>query len=643
MATLATVARSEHHVVRSPNSRLEAVVDDGGPLEIAISLDGKIVVEPSELGMEIDGRPILGRQPKLLDTQSTKIDRVVEQIVQRKRAELRDRHNGLTMTFDGGYKFELRVFDEGVAYRWVSEVPGEAIVVAETMALRFPFGSESLFPEEESMISHNERLYPLVDLETLDKSRFGSLPALIDVPDVARVVFTEADLYNYPAMYLRGGDGVTLNATFPKFVLETRPSKDGPDRNVEIIKEAPYIAKTDGDRSFPWRVLTITDDDSDFLENEMVYLLSRPLELDGTSWIRPGRVAWDWYNANNIYGVDFESGINTATYKYYIDFASKFGLEYVILDEGWTKSTTNILESNPEIDVPELVAYGAERGVRIILWALWGPVDENAAEIFDLYQSWGVAGVKIDFMQRSDQYMVEYYERIAREAAKRQLLVDYHGAFKPAGLRRALPNVISYEGVKGSENNKWSKDVTPELNVTIPFIRMLAGPMDYTPGVMANANPRSHHIDHFRPMGIGTRAHEVAKYVVFESPLQMLCDSPSRYLREEETTRFIARIPTVWDDTLGLPSRVGDFVTIARRKGAVWYVAAMSDEEARAFEIDFSFLGKGRYKAEIFRDGVNAHNFAEDYRIEERTVQRGEKLKLSTAPGGGWSAILTPE
>lgn len=639
--SLTTAISAADLAVRSPDGRLEIGLEAGEKLRVSASFDGRPVLEPSEIGLRVNGRTRLGRKAEILTSSKETVDETVDQVVQRKGARLRDHYNQLLVVFDGGYSVELRAYNDGVAYRFITDLEGEVTVDDETMALVFPKGSSSFFPEEESFMSHNERSYLDLPLSEIDGDRFASLPVMFDVPEVARVVFTEADLYSYPAMYVEGGSGEKMSATFPKYVLATRPADDGPDRNVEIVREARYIARTEGSRTYPWRVFVVSDEDTTFLESELVYLLSRPLELDDTSWIKPGRVAWDWYNANIVYGVDFEAGINNETYKYYIDFASRFGIEYVILDEGWSASTTNLFEPNPEIDVPELVAYGAERNVEIILWSLWGPMDTNAPELFDLYSEWGVAGVKIDFMQRSDQYMVEYYERIAREAAKRELLVDYHGAFKPAGLRRALPNVISYEGVKGNENNKWSADITPEHNVTIPFIRMVAGPMDYTPGAMANANPRSHAINHYRPMGIGTRAHEVAKYVVYESALQMYCDSPSRYLKELETTEFITRIPSVWDETVGLAGKTGDYVAIARRSGDTWFLGAMTDENERTLEVELSFLGEGDFRAEVFKDGVNASQFAEDYQLVEESVAAGDTLEIPMAAGGGWTAIFT--
>jgi alpha-glucosidase len=377
------------------------------------------------------------------------------------------------------------------------------------------------------------------------------------------------------------------------------------------------------------------------VESNLTYQLARPQAINNTDWIKPGKVAWDWYNANNIYGVDFESGLNTATYKYYLDFASKNGIEYVILDEGWTKSTTEILDFNPDIDVPELIRYGKEKGVDLILWVLWKPLDANLDQILETYKSWGVKGVKVDFMQRNDQYMVSSYERIAKKCAELELLVDFHGAFKPSGLRRVYPNVINYEGVKGSENNKWSSDITPQHNVTIPFIRMAAGPMDYTPGAMSNEHLKNYKTSFERPMSIGTRAHQVAMYVVYEAPLQMMCESPSRYYKEQESVDFIVQIPTLWDETVVLHGSIGNYIAVARRKGDNWYLGAMTNSTARELDFDLSFLQEGTYKMEVFKDGVNAGRFAEDYAIETAEVNRNSKVSAKMAEGGGWTAIIS--
>jgi alpha-glucosidase len=352
-------------------------------------------------------------------------------------------------------------------------------------------------------------------------------------------------------------------------------------------------------------------------------------------------VAWDWYNANNVFGVDFKAGVNTQTYKYFIDFASKYGIEYVILDEGWYK-LGNVLDVVPEINVPELVAYGKQKKVDIILWVVWKTLADNMQGALDQYAKWGVKGVKVDFMQRDDQLLMKFYHDVARETAKRKMLLDLHGGQKSALLTRTWPNLITNEGVKGLENSKWSADVEPEHNVTLPFTRMFLGPMDFTPGAMLNADKKSFARVFDRPMALGTRCHQLAMYVVYESPLQMLADSPSNYLREPEAMEFLGPVPSVWDETRVLDGEIGDYVVVARRSGRDWYIGAMTDWTARELELDLSFLPQGELKMEAYQDGANVDRMAGDYKLVKSQVSRNARLKIRLAPGGGWAARIHP-
>jgi alpha-glucosidase len=353
-------------------------------------------------------------------------------------------------------------------------------------------------------------------------------------------------------------------------------------------------------------------------------------------------VAWDWWNDNNIYGVDFRAGMNTSTYKYFIDFAAKNNIQYVILDGGWYQPG-NVLEPVEAIDMVELCAYADSNNVGLILWASWVPFWEKIDEAVAQYEKWGIKGVKIDFMQRDDQKVVNFYLEAAKKTAEHHLLIDFHGSYKPDGLERTWPNALTREGVKGLEWNKWSRDVGPEHDVIIPFTRMVAGPMDYTPGAMVNMDSINFLQKYNRPESQGTRAHQVAMYVVYESPLQMLADSPSNYLKEQETTDFIVKIPVVWDDVKGLDGRVGDYVLLARRSGQEWFVGALTDWNSRDLEVDFSFLPEGDYDIEIFQDGINADRYAGDYKILKSKVKPGETMKIHMAPGGGWAARISPE
>jgi alpha-glucosidase len=639
----APAAIATSHKVTAPAGDLAVNVDTGAEhLAFTVFYRGAVVSGPNRIGLRLAGAGELGARPQLIGVERSASDAWIEPVVRQKAARVRDHHNAVTLSFTGGYAVEFRAYDDGFGYRFLTALDGAIDVAGERLNLQFPDGATARFPEEISWNSNNQRTFLPVSLAELDVSRLASLPVLVTVPDVARVLISESDLFDYPALWLRGGPGASLAADFPRVVLDAVPNPRRADRTQLIVREAPYIARTDGSRAFPWRAFIVSDRDGALIESDLVFLLARPPQFADTAWIRPGRVAWDWYSALNIYGVDFKSGVNNATYRHYIDFAAEYGLEYIILDEGWSASTTDVAACHPDIDVPALVAYGAERGVGIILWSLWGPVDRDMEALFDLWQSWGVKGMKLDFMLRSDQAMVNFYNRVARAAAERRLLVNFHGCFKPTGLIRSYPNVLTYEGVLGNEQNKWSRLITPEHNLVLPFTRMAAGPMDYTPGAMANAQPHNFVVSYERPMAMGTRCHEVAKYIVFESPLQMLCDTPSRYRREAATTAFLARIPAVWDETRVLAAAVGEHVVIARRSGAAWYLAAMTDENARSFSLDLGFLPEPVYAAEIMRDGVNADRFAEDYVKSTARLNRGEPLRIELAPAGGWAAILTP-
>jgi alpha-glucosidase len=633
-------ARGESYRLASPDGQIQVAVEVGQQVRWSATHAGVDVLAPSRLALTLDNGESLGESPQVVSAETQEIRETVRPVVPTKAAELADHCNQLTLNCQGGYSIQFRVYDTGAAYRFATDRDGQIRVQEEIAEFRFAEDCLAYFPEEDSMLSHYERLYKPLRLDEISDERFCSLPMLLKTSDDVFVALTDADLYDYPAMFLAGTGRNQLSATFPRAVLAAVPAKQGPDRNQQITREADYLAETAGRRVFPWRVVMLARRIGALIEDDLVFKLSRPLEIEEPGWIKPGKVAWDWWNANNLFGVDFAAGINTDTYRYYIDFAADYGLEYIILDEGWSKSTTELLESKPDVDVQALVRYGREKHVGVILWTLWKPLDQDLERVLDTWAGWGVQGIKVDFMQRADQQMVNFYERTARAAAQRQLLVDYHGAFKPSGLRRACPNVISYEGVKGLENCKWSADITPEHDVTLPFTRMLAGPMDFTPGAMRNAQQENFAERFTRPMSQGTRCHQAAMYVIYESPLQMLSDTPSNYLQEPEYTRFIARIPTTWDASRVLEAAVGDYIVMARRKGDTWYVAAMTDWEPRTFAIDLSFLGDGTWTLASLQDGINAARHACDYRLSQQDVSAEDPLPIELAPGGGWTGIL---
>jgi alpha-glucosidase len=631
-----TASLAKEYQLASPDGNLRVKIDIGEKITYSLIDKSQVLLEPSPISLTLSQNKILGANPQVLEVKRRSMDEKIIPPVRIKSAVIPDRFKEMSIKFAGGFGLIFRAYTEGVAYRFVTDLDGEITVATEQVALNFGRDQAIFFPQEESFQTHCERLYKHLKLSEISDAMFCSLPALVDVKDGPKVLITEADLDDYPGLYLHGGNNHSLYGKFPAYPLAVKAQND---RDVPVTKRADFIAKTQGRRSFPWRVLMVAEKDGDLIENQMVYALAKPCQLKDTSWIKPGKVAWDWWNANNLYGVDFRAGINTQTYKYYIDFASKYGIKYVIFDEGWYV-LGDLTKVSKGMDMDELFHYAKSKNVGIILWTVWKTLNDQLPVAMDQFQRWGVKGIKVDFMQRDDQWMVNFYHKIAREAAKRHMLVDFHGAFKPTGLRRAYPNVLTREGVLGMEHSKWSTDSDPQHCVTIPFIRMAAGPMDYTPGAMVNAQMKNFRPIFDRPMSMGTRCQQLAMYVVYESPLQMLADSPSNYLREPQCMEFLAKVPTVWDETKVLDARVGDYVLVARKSGDEWYVGAMTDWTPRELTVDFSFLDPGRHTIEIYRDGINADRYGSDYKKDTAEVSASDKMKIKLAPGGGWVAVV---
>jgi len=631
-----TVSFGKDYDVVSPDKALRLKVTVNNTIQYSVSYKSKVLIEPSAISLKLGGDTVLGVNPQVRQVKRRAVDEEILPVVQVKRKKILDQFNEMTLEFEGGFGLVCRAYNDGVAYRFVTDIDEPIKVVMEEATFNFPDNYGIYFPEEESFQTHSERDYKYYSLSEIKKEMMCSLPALVAVDEGPKVLITEADLEDYPGLYLRGAGSRSLYGKFPAYALAEKARND---RDVPVTKRADFIAKTQGKRSFPWRVMIVAEEDGDLIENEMVYKLAKPLQLKDTSWIKPGKVAWDWWNFNNVYGVDFRAGVNTETYKYYIDFAARYGLEYIILDEGWyvLGDLTKVVDG---MDMEELFRYAKSKNVGIIPWVIWKTLDDQLDEAMDQFERWGAKGLKVDFMQRDDQWMVNYYEKIAKEGARRHMLIDFHGSFKPTGLRRAYPNVITREGVRGLENCKWGDAANPEYNVTIPFIRMAAGPMDYTPGAMVNAQKSNFQPIFNRPMSLGTRCHQLAMYVVYESPLQMLADTPTNYLREKECMRFLAKVPTVWDETKVLDAKVSDYVVIARKSGAEWYVGAMTDWTGRELTVDFSFLSSGRHRIEIYKDGINADRYGNDYKRERAKVTTSDKMKIKLAPGGGWVAII---
>ncbi len=629
---------AKEYSVESPSGRLSVKISVEEIIHYSVYLQDNEIISPSPISLELEDQT-LGKNAKVRKDKTISVNEVIVPVVARKNGRIPDVYNQLTLSFKN-YNLHFRAYDEGVAYRWEVTAKGPVKVINEQATFTFPADHKVWFPEEESMYSHQERSYLELNLSEITPERFASTGLLVDCGNNVKAYISESDLVtDYAGMFLKGSaaNPYRLEGKYAGVVLEEKQTSD---RDVVPVKYAGYIAELQGPKSFPWRAVIISSQDKQLVESEMIYKLAPENVIENPEWIKPGKVAWDWWNALNVYGVDFESGVNNDTYKYYIDFASEYGLEYIILDEGWYH-LDDIMNVVDEIDVQELVDYGKEKNVGIILWVVWKALDDKLVEALDQFEKWGVKGIKIDFMQRDDQWMVNFYEKIARECASRKMLVDYHGAYKPAGLERKYPNVISFEGVKGLENAKWSDLPDPELNVTLPFIRMVAGPMDYTPGAMINATKENFRDVFTAPMAPGTRCHQLAMYVVYESPLQMLADNPSNYYREPEAMEFLKKVPSVWDETHVLDAKVGEYILVARRSGDMWFVGGMTDWSPRKLKLDLSFLSNGSYTMQVWKDGVNADKQASDFNYEEVNVTPKSVTPVELAPGGGWSAIIT--
>lgn len=635
------VLANNSHELRSPDNRIVVTVHVEDQISYDVQVNGKVLVKDSTLSLDVDHKK-LGHDAKLDTVKNDSVDREIEPPVKHKFAKIREQYNELRLSFTG-FAVTFRAYNEGVAYRFETSLPQtEVKVYGEEAVFKFADNYNVYYPKEDSFFSHNERIFLPLPLNQIADKSLASLPAVVVAPDRLKLVVAESDVDDYPGLWLRGDSNNSLKATFPPVALKETATDPTHDRDIRVTEAADYIAVTKGTRTFPWRIIGVAASDAELLKNQIVYLLAKPSEVTDTSWIKPGKVPWDWYNALNIYGVDFKSGINTQTYKYYIDFASKYGLDYIIIDEGWYK-LGNLLEAVPAMNIEEIVAYGKQKNVGVILWMVWKTLDDQFLPALDLFEKLGVKGLKVDFMQRDDQRVINFYHKLCREAAKRKMIVDFHGAIRPATMVRTWPNLINTEGVRGLEWNKWSKETTPEHNVTLPFTRMFLGPLDYTPGAMINSGAERNFAAVFeRPMSLGTRCHQLAMYVVYEGPLQMLADSPSHYLKEPEVMEFLGPVPTVWDETVVLAAQIGDYVIIARRNGRDWYVGAMTDWTARDFEIDFSFLPEGSFQMTSFADGANADRSGSDYKKSIQSVDKTTKLKIHLMGGGGFAARLVP-
>lgn len=621
----------------SPDGELKVSFSLSDKIYYSIDYNGEVLLKDNSLLLTLKNQ-VLGQNPKLRRQKRTSVNEQLTPVVPLKYAQISNCYNQLALTFKD-YAVEFRAFNDGVAYRFVTSLKGDVEVMGEEFTINFPADYLLHLQQPGGFKTAYEESYSHVQSNTWKpEDRMAVLPALIDTRKDYKILISESDLTDYPCMFLKGTGKNGMVSTFPKAPLAFTESGD---RSVKITEEADYIAKTKGARNYPWRYFVITKNDCQLIENTMTYKLAEKNQLQDISWIKPGQVSWEWWNDAAPYGpdVNFVSGYNLETYKYYIDFAAKFGIPYIIMDEGWAKSTRDPYTPNPEVNLHELIRYGKEKNVGIVLWLTWLTV-ENNFDLFKTFNEWGVKGLKIDFMDRSDQWMVNYYERVAREAAKNNLFVDFHGSFKPAGLEYKYPNVLSYEGVRGMEQMGGCR---PDNSLYLPFMRNAVGPMDYTPGAMISMQPDVYSAERPNAASIGTRAYQLALFVVFESGLQMLADNPTLYYRNEDCTRFITQVPVTWDETVALEAKAGEYVIVAKRKGDKWFIGGITNngENNREFTVKLDFLKENRsYQMTSFEDGVNAGRQAMDYRCKSSQVKSGDSFTIKMARNGGFAAVI---
>ena len=634
IACSASYAKPDHYTLLSPDESLRVEIQLNHTITYSLYSSDHLLLKDCSLSLQLaDIR--LGLMPKVRKAERGSIDEIINRIVHTKNSTTRNHCNTLTLTFDGGYGVEFRAYDEGVAYRLLLNQKQDVVdILGEECTINFADDFKAHMSTTWKFRTGCEEPYKHTTTKNYGyRDEMAYMPLLLEAPTGEKILFSDANVIDYPRIFLRSTGENGMTSLFPKFPTKLEEEWD---RSLKILEEADYIARTSGKRALPWRMFVVAKDDKALLEQELLFCLSDTNELEDSSWIRPGKVAWDWWNQWQVYGVDFRAGRNTDTYKYFIDFAAKYGIEYIILDEGWSRTTRDPFHFNPEVNVPELIEYGKSKGVGIILWLVWLTVENNFT-LFETFAEWGVAGVKVDFMDRSDQWMVNYYERVAKEAAKHKLLVDFHGSFTPTGLERRYPNVISYEGVLGLEQNERCK---PENSIYLPFIRNAVGGMDFTPGAMLSVQPHDNRTTFSVAMASSTRAYQMALYVVFESGIQMLADSPTRYLNEPECTEYIASVPVLWDESVVLDAKVGEYVVIARRSGNKWFVGAITNQFGREIDIDLSFLGEGKYTLTSFEDGINADRVAIDYKKRTTEVDSQSKIHIKMVNNGGWCGVI---
>jgi alpha-glucosidase len=631
---------AQKYELNSPNEKLKSEIEIKDGISVNLIKAGNSAISIQNISMETGNEKELFSDFKVQKATRKPVNETVTPEVKEKAAVLTNSYSELEIKFKTGNSITFRMFDEGLAYRFSTALKDSLTIKKENLYILLEKSDSVRFQASKSFNSSYETPYEHRIISGIEKDELCHLPLLVEKQNGLFVMITEADLYNYPGLWLKGTGKAEFTATNPPYPKKLRYTGSVYGHG-QISETENFIAKVNGTRTYPWRIFAVAGNETELVENNMVYLLATPNVIKDVSWIKPGVVMFDWWAKNNIYGVDFKAGINTETAKYFIDYCAEMGFRYFLFDDGWC-AKEDLLHEVEGLDMAEVTAYAKSKGVDVMLWVIWHALENQWNEAFDLFEKWGIKGIKMDFMNRDDQQMVEFYEAVARKAAEKKMVVNYHGSYKPCGLRRKYPNVLTREGLIEFEYNGWTNEANPVHHNLLPYIRAFTGPMDYIPATMRNSTK-----DNFRPvgdypMGIGTRAHAIALFVILNSPMTMLPDAPSDYKREQECTDFIAKIPVEWDETKLLQGKIEKYTVMARRSGNDWFVGAITNYDPRTIELQTDFLKPGKYKLEAFQDGINADTRAEDYKKVITDFVAGDILKLNLASGGGWVARIVP-
>ena len=637
-------AKEKKYVLSSPDGTLKVEISAGNELAYQVMHGNDTILSHSNIGLVLENGTIVGKTPRITGERRRKIKDNIESPFYRFK-EFVATGNELDLKLKGGFGIIFRAYNEGVAYRFYTTQSSDIIIKEEQAEFNFKEDYTAYLPyttnDKKPMVMAYQNVYDITPLSKA-QPKLAFLPVTVDCGSV-KLTLLESDLEAYPGMFVQSQQGkYGLKGVFAPYPAKT---DFYPWRKQEYVTETTdFISRSRGSRSYPWRVLAITEKDTDMPVNNLVYALASPNRIGDTSWIKTGKVAWDWWNDWNLKGVPFKAGINMDTYKYYIDFASRNGLEFIVLDEGWyDPKSGDMLTVIPELDLPELIVYGKSKGVEIVLWTVFNVLDSQLESACKKYADMGIKGFKVDFLDRDDQTAVEMVYRIAEMTARYKLTLDLHGIYKPTGINRTYPHIINFESVFGMEEVKWTdiKNNMPLYDVTFPYIRMMAGPVDYTPGAMRNATKADWRAMYYTPASMGTRCHQLAAYIVHDSPFTMLCDAPTNYLNEQECVDFIASLPVEVDSTFIASGELGKYIVTVRKKDVNWYIGGMTNWDERDVQLDFSFLPEGMsYTAVLFKDGVNANKQAEDYRKETIRIDKDSRLTLHLASGGGFAMKL---